>query len=353
MADHIDHNRDVAGIDHLGTVCGMRGAERVSEDLHKERDPSIARLPASRSLVPWGPHPDGLGLFGAFAPGSLKFFFSRDPIDIPVFSPYHHFNLFQLRPKLGFTNSDPASRCQGKTIPTKVSRQMAKEEEVARLWTKEAVIDVENKILQQVMAARTTEASEASVAFARFLRMSGLDSENYPLFLKMLEIENHWVLDALVGDRDPFLLLSTIPPNEYLTSKCFQLLTRWRAGGIYPKTLAIVLGVLQNTYSSPRDGYKIYHLSVADVDNLGKHLEKEKGQNDARNRCILDILDRIGSLEGLRWDESMEQVARQALKVRSNFFDNTKALEDCIPQVLLVRGDYRTEEVAPRQLFAD
>jgi hypothetical protein len=230
---------------------------------------------------------------------------------------------------------------------------MAKEEEVARLWTKEAVIDVENKILQQVMAARTTESSEASVAFARFLRMSGLDSENYPLFLKMLEIENHWVLDALVGDRDPFLLLSTIPPNEYLTSKCFQLLTRWRAGGIYPKTLAIVLGVLQNTYSSPRDGYKIYHLSVADVDNLGKHLEKEKGQNDARNRCILDILDRIGSLEGLRWDESMEQVARQALKIRSNFFDNTKALEDCIPQVLLVRGDYRTEEVAPRQLFAD
>jgi hypothetical protein len=49
----------------------------------------------------------------------------------------------------------------------------------------------------------------------------------------------------------------------------------------------------------------------------------------------------------------MEQVARQALKIRSNFFDNTKALEDCIPQVLLVRGDYRTEEVAPRQLFAD
>jgi hypothetical protein len=230
---------------------------------------------------------------------------------------------------------------------------MAKEEEVARLWTKESVLEVENKILQQIMAARTGEASEASVAFARFLRMSGLDSDNYPLFLKMLEIENHWVLDALIGDRDPFLLLSTIPPNEYLTSKCFQLLTRWRAGGIYPKTLAIVLGVLQNTYSSPRDGYKIYRLSVADVDNLGKHLEKEKGQNDPRNRCLLDILDRIGSLEGLRWDESMEQVARQALKIRSNFFDNTKALEDCIPQVLLVRGDYRQEEVAPRQLFAD
>jgi hypothetical protein len=222
-----------------------------------------------------------------------------------------------------------------------------------KIWARESILQIENKLLQQIMAARTPEAVESAVSYARFLRLSGLDTDNYPLFLKMLEIENHWVLDALLGTSDPFLLLSTIPPNKYLVSKCFILLTRWRPNGIYPKTLAIVLGVLQNAYSSPRDGYKIYKLSVADVDNLGKHLEKDKGQNDERNRCILDILDRVGSLEGLRWDPSMEQVARQAHKIRSNFFDNTKLLEDCIPQVLLVRGDYRQEETAPRNLFTD
>ena len=226
-------------------------------------------------------------------------------------------------------------------------------ETVARLWTREVILQVENRLLQHVMATRTPEATEAAVAYARFLRLSGLDSENYPLFLKLLEIENHWVLDELIGPTNPFLLLSTIPPNGYLTSRCFMLLTRWRPGGIYPKTLAIVLGVLQNTYSSPRDGYKIYRLNIADIDNLGKHLEKGKGQGDATNRCILDILDRVGSLEGLRWDESMEQVARQALKIRGNFFDNTKVLEDCIPQVLLVMGDYRQEETTPNQLFED
>jgi hypothetical protein len=230
---------------------------------------------------------------------------------------------------------------------------MAKQEAASKLWARESILQVENKILQQIMACRTPESVEASTSYARFLRLSGLDTENYPLFLKMLEIENHWVLDALLGNSDPFLLLSTIPPNAYLISKCFMLLTRWRPGGIYPKTLAIVLGVLQNAYSSPRDGYKIYKLSIADVDNLGKHLEKDKGQKDERNRCILDILDRVGSLEGLRWDEQMEQVARQAIKIRGNFFDNTKMLEDCIPQVLLVRGDYRQDEVAPRSLFAD
>ncbi len=221
------------------------------------------------------------------------------------------------------------------------------------VWTRDNILIVENRILQQLMAARTPEAVEAAVSYARFLRMSGLTSENYPLFLKMLEIENHWVLDELIGDRDPFLLLSTIPPNRYTVSKSFKLLTKWRAGGIYPKTRAIVLGVLQNAYSSPKDGYKIYQLSIADVDNLGKHLEQEKGQDDPQNRCILDILEKIGLLEGLQWDESMEGVARQAMKIRGNFFDNTKILEDCIPQVLMVRGNYLDQETPPVELFAD
>lgn len=230
---------------------------------------------------------------------------------------------------------------------------MANQKEVEAVWTREYILQIENRILQQLMAARTPEAVEAAVSYARFLRMSGLTTENYPLFLKMLEIENHWVLDELIGDQDPFLLLSTIPPNRFIVSRSFRLLTKWRAGGIYPKTRAIVLGVLQNAYSSPKDGYKIYPLSIADVDNLGKHLEQEKGQSEPQNRCILDILEKIGSLEGLQWDESMEEVARQAMRIRGHFFDNTRMLEDCIPQVLMVRGNYLETELSPNELFAD
>jgi hypothetical protein len=114
-----------------------------------------------------------------------------------------------------------------------------------------------------------------------------------------------------------------------------------------------VLGVLQNSYSSPRDGYKIYPLTISDIDNLGKHLEQEKGQNDPSNRVILDILEKLGNLAGIQTDDNMEQVARQALKIRTALFDNTKMLEDIIPQVLIVRGDYREDEVPPRYLFAD
>jgi hypothetical protein len=228
---------------------------------------------------------------------------------------------------------------------------MAKKDELA--WSRSYILGVENKILQGLMASRTAEAVEAAVSYARFLKMSGLTSENYPLFLKMLEIENHWVLDALIGDQDPFLLLSTIPPNAHIVQKSFRLLTKWRPGGIYPKTRAIVLGVLQNAYSSPKDGYKIFPMGVADVHNLGKHLEQEKGQNDPQNRCILDILEKISSLEGLMWDDSMEEVSRQAMRIRGYFFDNTKMLEDCIPQVLMVMGNYLEDEFPPNYLFAD
>ena len=231
---------------------------------------------------------------------------------------------------------------------------MVKDDNETTLQTERDSIHLnESKIFQQLMSARTVESVGASISYARFLRMSGLTSENYPLFLEMLEIENHWVLDELIGDNDPFLLLSTIPPNNYLVSKCFKLLTRWRPGGIYPKTLAIVLGVLQNAYSSPRDGYKIYPLTISDIDNLGKHLEQETDQDEPRNRCILDILEKIGSIEGLRLDDNMEQVARQAIKIGSSFFDTTQMLEDIIPQVLIVRGNYLEEEVSPNYLYVD
>lgn len=221
----------------------------------------------------------------------------------------------------------------------------------SRFWRRESIQDEEKTILHQIMGVRTCEAVEASISFAHFLRLSGLNSENYPLFLKMLEIENHWVVDALIGGGDPFLFFSSIPPNRYMLMKAFDLLTRWKPGEIYSKTKAIILGILQNAYSSPQDGYKINPVDISAINNLGKHLEQEKGQDDPQNRCILDILEKISQLEGLHWDETMEGVARQALKIRSTFFDNTKMLEDAIPQVLIVRGSYRDNEIEPRRGF--
>lgn len=228
-----------------------------------------------------------------------------------------------------------------------------KQREIEEAWTRESIMEVEIDILEKMIGSRTVEAVEACICYARFLRLSGLTNYNYPLFLKLLEVENHWVIDSLIGNKDPFLLLSSIQPNNYLLLNAFKLLTNWHPGGIYPTTLAIILGVLQATYSSPKDGYKIYNVSINDVNNIGKHLNKETGQDDPNNRCILEILDRLGSLEGTSQDNNIEQMSRQANSIRTYYFDKRRKMEDIIPQVLLVKSDYIAKEVAPEYVYVN
>jgi hypothetical protein len=210
-----------------------------------------------------------------------------------------------------------------------------------------SIAEIENKLLQGVLGCRSQEAVEAALTYARFLNMVGITPENYPVFLQMLEIENHWVIDELIGSRDPFLLLSSVQPNRYIVSRVLAMLMSWQRGGIYQKNLSMILGVLQSVYSSARDGYRIYPLRIADLNAIGKHLNKEKGQDDPLNRAILDLFNHIADLEGAD-DEAMEEIAIHAAAIRNAFFDDTKRMEGVIPPVLLVSGR-KHEEIAPRQ----
>lgn len=219
-----------------------------------------------------------------------------------------------------------------------------------KIFTSEDLGLIENMLLGGILACRTPEAVESSITYARFLSKTGLTNENYPLFIKVLEIGNHWVIDALVGDRDPFLFLSSIQPNRKIAQAMFALLAERHPGGMYPKTLSIILGVLQALYNSPEDGYHIYDLSVSDLNSLGKHLDEAKGQEDSLNRVILDILDKIAQLERQdSIDQQTEEIAIHASKIRNFFFDANKKLKEVIPEVLLVRMRYQDFEVSPRK----
>jgi len=188
------------------------------------------------------------------------------------------------------------------------------------------------------------------VTFATYLSTVGLTPENYPVFLRILEVENHFVIDALIAERDPFLLLSAVQPNEFIMKRILAMMTRWHKGGIYHKNLSVILGVLQSVYSSPRDGYRIYPVRIQDVNALGKHLDKEKGQDNPLNRAILAVLEKISELEEAGNPE-MEEVAIHAAAIRNAFFDDRKRMEDAIPPVLLVTSGDR-QEVPPRKLVA-
>ena len=210
--------------------------------------------------------------------------------------------------------------------------------------------ETENVFLQGIFQCRSTEALEASLTYAHFLNTVGLTPENYPVFLRMLEVENHWAVDALIGDRDPFLLLSPVQPNEFIVGRMLSMLTRWQKGGIYHKNLSVILGVLQSVYSSPRDGYRIYPISIANLNAIGKHLDKERGQDYPLNRAILDMLDKLATLED-EGDPDQEEIAIHANAIRNAFFDDHKKMEDVIPPVLLVTVEERVE-IPPRKRVA-
>jgi len=224
-----------------------------------------------------------------------------------------------------------------------------------KIYTPEEIGEIESVLLQRILACATPDAVEACIAYSRFLSLTGITNENYPLFIKVLEVGNHWVIDALIGERDPFLFLSSIQPNYEILNVFFKLLAERHPGELYAKSLSVILGVLQTTYNVPEDGFKIYRLSISDLNSLGKHLDEEVGQEDSLNRVILDILDKVSMLQGRLGSEGLEgedrdkeELAIHAKEVMNFFFDDTKSLNQVIPQVLLIRKDFRNTEIAPR-----
>jgi len=214
-------------------------------------------------------------------------------------------------------------------------------------WMERRLSELEAKVLREIFACRNEQAVEAAITFARYLVSLGLTPENFPVFLRILEIENHAVIDALVGNQDPFQMLSAVQPRDILVKHIFDMLGRWHAGGIYAKNLSVILGVLRSVYSAPRDGYRIYALSLAELNALGKHLDKRLGQDDPVNRTILDCLDRLSRLASDE-DPDLDRIGVQAAAIRNAFFDDARKMEDVIPKVL-IETKRTFEQVAPRQ----
>ena len=220
-------------------------------------------------------------------------------------------------------------------------------------WNAESIKTVELKILNSILECKTVMAVETSISFARFLRSKKITNNNYPIILYFLEIENHWVIDSLIGDNDPFLFLNSIPPNNYIILSILRLLTKNHPKIIYHKTLSILLGYLEYIYSSPEDGYVINSLNFTDINNICKYLIKEKNQDYPNNKCIINILNHLGSLEGKSEDPNMEQMSRQANNITECFINQKKKMEDIIPHSLLTISENILKEIPPEYVYSN
>lgn len=219
------------------------------------------------------------------------------------------------------------------------------------LWTENEIDALSLSYIKDIITCGEEYGVFAAIALAHYLENKvGLNPDNYPIFFRLIESGNHWVVDTLVNQRDPSKFFGTIQPNTFMLKECFRMLTGWKPGEVYPNSLVIINGLLTQCYEVPEEGYRLYPLTVTDVNNLGKHLDKTKDQMDPLNRVVLSVLDRIASLiepqKPMPSDE-IKDVALQANNIRGKFLDMTKRLNESIPDILLVRGNYLDSQIKP------
>lgn len=208
-------------------------------------------------------------------------------------------------------------------------------------------------ILKGIVGAATPQEVESSTFFARYINRIGINHQNYWLFLCILESNNKYIVDALIGNKDPRLLFTIIKPNHVLLQRALQLLTSWHPGQIYEKVLLAVMGIIEYCYHHANDGFKIYPIDISEINNIGKFLEQKKDQKDLINETVLDILDWLSKLGLFEYSLKKSLLAKHAHNIRMAYFDNTKELMDIIPKILLVPIPRENTEVKPTNPFLD
>ena len=219
------------------------------------------------------------------------------------------------------------------------------------LWSEGEIDNLALGYINDIITSGDEYSAFAAVAFAHYLvKKIGLTPDNYPIFFHLIESGNRWVIDALVEDKEASHMFGSIQPNTFMLQECFRMLTKWSPGDVYPKALVIIYGLLSICYAVPEEGYRLYPLTVSDVNNLGKHLDKSKDQMEPLNRSVLSVLDRLAALiepQKPMPSREIQDVALQANNIRGKFLDMTKRLNESIPDVLLVRGDFTKHEIPP------
>ncbi|MBU3916577.1 hypothetical protein KKA14_13675, partial [bacterium] len=99
------------------------------------------------------------------------------------------------------------------------------------------------------------------------------------------------------------------------------------------------------------EGCRIYTPTVADVNNIGKHLNETKDQNDKANRAILDILSVLSELDrDFNLEKDKKLAGRQANKIRADFLDNKRVLLQSITKPILSKARDVDFGIFPEQL---
>jgi len=206
--------------------------------------------------------------------------------------------------------------------------------------------------LSDIMQGNDIQSVNSLVAYARFLKELGINSDSYPLYLEVLGTNNEASVDALLEGYEPEAFLDCVIPNHYIVNSLFMFLDEHRKNEVYEKVLRVIIGLFAKLYRSAEEGFQLYKPSIAEINSFGKFLDETRDQDDLLNRIILDVLQYLTTLDTPHEsDESKLAIARQAGRIRSDFFDNNRSLIDSLTSVTLEQAENPTFGLKPDHVY--
>lgn len=217
--------------------------------------------------------------------------------------------------------------------------QKLKDEAKVGNISEEYVDFLKHRFITEILESTAPKAANALWAYASFLNRLGINPDNYPLYINLLASNNRYAVDALLAGHEPDRYLDCVVPNPYIVKATFDTFAELKSNEIYEKSLRVFLGFLFKVYGSSTEGYQLYPVSIAEVNSLGKFLDESQDQDWPLNRGILDVLGAIADLDmPHETDIDKRNVAAQAGRIRSDFFDHKRNLKQSITEVILEKA---------------
>ncbi len=223
---------------------------------------------------------------------------------------------------------------------------MVKEEELNRFF---------QKTIYEIIECQDVRASSALYAYTNFLNKKPIRYDYIPLFLKIFQTNNRYTVDALMSGYVPENFFDFIRvPNRFVLRRVFEILEIYQKNTLYKLTLKAFFSFLKRVYRSAHEGYRVYPLSIAELNNIGKYLDEKKTQNFHLNRDILDILLFLTELDDDKdLNEDKRAVARHASRIRSDFFDQKRSLVQSMTDLILKKSSEEGPGISPEGVFID
>lgn len=203
-------------------------------------------------------------------------------------------------------------------------------------WEESLVQRLHSDQALDFLKCESEHAVKAAVEFVKFLNHKGLDIDNYPFYMRLFLLDNETVIHAFLGDGKVLTSLKKLKRSHRLIGLCFELLRQFSRDTVYEKILEALLVILNNNYQDAVAGFRVYPLSLNELNYIGRFLDKGKPQTNKINRIILDILADLGELTTKDTTEpALLDICVRANKIRNVFFDDRASLAGVIPETML------------------